>query len=198
MTPRALSALAVAGAAAALAVYSQTGRIPDAAGGLCVVSAAYGPCEAARALSADAGEEDCAPGSSVYRFVELVVDADGGTDSDAGLPPGFDGMPDTSRVVPCGLLQRPGKALTVSRANHDGCFIGPWEMDVPDDPEKGTYAGEPLRWDGKPETSKKCGVGVRCQPGRKCVTGQPALVKAGLDDTLRLFCLAVPDAGGCP
>lgn len=175
--------VALAAAAVAVGVWLSTGGVPDApAQATCLRSMARGPCSAARALSADAGEDECAAGEMVYRWVEQAVDLDAGEQLGGVLPPGFVAVEGSTVEVPCAQVRRASKALTVRRSlPGQDCLVGEW-----------TRGGKP--WNGKLATSKCCGAGCVC--AGRCALAVP-VVLAGADDTGNILCRIIPEHGSC-
>lgn len=195
MSPRTLSALAAAGAVAALGIYAATGQIPDATGGTCVVSTVLAPCILAHHFSVDGGEDCDVNGPDVYRHPEQRLDADAGVDGGEGgslcltLRDGGSlcatPLPDSTREVPCDSLIRPDKAMTSRKARVDaesGCWVGDW---------RNVETGE--TWNGRWEESRKC------RPLYEPVgTVAPVVERVilGRDDTRERLCAAIPET--CP
>ena len=107
---RTLAISATLAAAVAIGTFFNTGTMPAAPeGGVCTVSWAVGPCEAAIAFSA--GDVVCEFGTLVTMPVEVV--ATGSEEAPEGLPSTFIPVEESTTVVDCASLTRPAKALTV-------------------------------------------------------------------------------------
>lgn len=121
---RTLGMIAVGAASAAIAAFFATGTMPDAPpDGVCVVSWAVGPCEAAVAFSN--GDVVCDQGTNVTLPVEQVlVDTEGGGGALAPLDSAFIPIAHTSREIPCNTLTRPDKAMTVVPVEKHGTRVG--------------------------------------------------------------------------
>lgn len=124
---RTLGMVATGAAAAAIASFFLVGEMPPApAEGVCTVSWAAGPCEAAVAFSA--GDVVCTPGSIVTMPVEIVLPPEalggsGGVDT-GNLDAAFVPVADTTTVVDCATFTRPGVAMTVVPVEKHGRRLG--------------------------------------------------------------------------
>lgn len=120
---RTLAVSATLSAAAAIGIFFNTGQMPDApVGGICTVSWAVGPCEAAVAFSA--GDVTCTPGTEVTLPVEVVTTQSEPDDESGTLPDTFIPIASTTVEVDCATLTRPTKALTVVPLEKHGRRVG--------------------------------------------------------------------------